>query len=59
MSDFETLLESSGMTKKELAARLHLDPTTPSKWPRGREPVYAIEYLKIYNAVRTLADSVL
>lgn len=51
MDAFEDLLSRSGLSKAELARRLGLDPTTPSKWG-GSPPKYALAYLGLYVEIR-------
>ena len=56
---FAELLSESGLSKAELARRLGLDATTPSKWKPGEEPQYATAYLRLYCEVKRLSESIL
>ena len=48
---FLELLKRSGLSKRKLAKRLGVDPSTVTNW-RDHAPQYVIAYLEIYISIK-------
>ena len=56
-SHFDALLESTGLSRAGLAAKLGVDRATVSRW--GDDPPrYAVAYLELLRKVRVLAGEI-